>query len=101
MTPTCAAMEPRSCAYVTDDLLDCLASLVDRVMSVFTGSLSAVLDPPERSPVSSDALELDPSEGDGVLDAERSPRAGGDHPQELVWVEIASQAIEVGPMRPQ
>lgn len=90
-----------SCAYATDELLDWLASLVDRAMSVLTGSLSAVLDPPYPSPVSSDALELDSSEGDGVLNAKRSPRPGGHHPQELVRVEIASQAIEVGPVRPQ
>jgi drug/metabolite transporter (DMT)-like permease len=36
-----------------------------------------------------------------VLDAELSSRAGGDCPQELVRVEAAAQAVEVGLVRPQ
>jgi hypothetical protein len=44
----------------------------------------------------SGALELYSAEGDGVLHAERSSRTGGDCPQELVRVEVAAQAVEVG-----
>jgi len=46
----------------------------------------------------SDALELDSADGDGVLHAECSSRAGGDCPEELelVRVEVAAQAVEVG-----
>ena len=48
-----------------------------------------------------DALELNSAEGDGVLNAERSSRAGGDCPQELVRIEVAAQATEVGSVCPE
>jgi hypothetical protein len=48
-----------------------------------------------------DALALNSAEGDGVLNAERSSRAGSDCPQELVRVEVAAQAVEVGPVCPE
>ena len=36
-----------------------------------------------------------------MLNAERSSRAGGDCLQDLVRVEVAAQAIEVGPVCPE
>jgi hypothetical protein len=41
-------------------------------------------------------MELNPAEGDGVLNAERSSGAGDDCPQEVIRVEFAAQAVEVG-----